>query len=345
MSWMPHTPSSTISRDAFPSKGFSEDLEYVPITDVLEFISRPLDYLSAREVGYESIRRMIDNHHPADSPSPVIQGTCPVDGSEMEPNASHSVPNIDVISPSNLTDSRLCTTPTLPHDSTEPYVWDSAKMRFVAAVKSNRLDDLREALLHSQVMIDDFRPIVYASMKGFDGIVSYLYALGDSLTIDEFHAVAKYGQNPTILKTILKHNDVNAKNDLGGCALFFSLVNHNYKMSDYLLTASPDIEINPVDSDGFRMTRAFLYLGDKEVVSWMISRGYRFDNPDDRPLETTVLGMNPSVELVKLILEHSAREFAVLEARKVLKKLDSSELLSNPTIRNIFRLLKRYSYK
>jgi len=345
--WMSRSSHSICSVQAQTLSRDDEMIQYAPITEVLDFISKPLDYLSTREVSFLSFRRQTTAQTPSsavltkgsDQPSPV--------GENLESDASHSFQYVES-DISNLTNSRLlCTTQTSNQLPETPHHAFSATARtdFVSAVKSNRLDDLRRAVLHSQVMIDDFRPIVYASIKGFDGIVSYFYTLGDSLSVDEFHTVARYGQNPSILKTILKHIDVNAKNDLGGCALFFSLVSHNYKMADYLMTATTHVDLNPVDSDGFTMTRAFLYLGDKEVVSWMISRGYRFDNADDQPLETAILGMNPSVDLVKIFLENSAPEFAVLEARNVLKKLNSSELLSNPTIRNIFRLLKRYSFK
>ena len=339
------TPSSLHSSDEHYPPMNGDTFQYTPITEVLEFISRPLDYLSAREVSYISWKQQMNTHDSLrnrGTPRLTEDASAVV---VLESDASHSFQNPSTSDNRDIPESRLCVSPIPLRQESNSCPLEGSISRFVNAVKSNRLDDVREAVLHSQVMIDGLRPIVYASIKGFDGIVSFFFMLGDSLSVDEFHTVARYGQNPSILKTILKHVDVNAKNDLGGCALFFSLVNHNYKMSDYLLTASPDVDINPIDSDGFSMTRAFLYLGDKDVVSWMISRGYRFDSPDDRPLETTILGMNPSVELVTLILQNSARECAVLEARKVLKKLDSSEILSNPIIRNIFRLLKRYSYK
>ena len=323
------------------------DIFYAPITEMLQFMSKPLDYLSHREVSFASFRqsrRYCNSIESSRIPCSVVSST----GTDLESDASRSIqkgPVDSTVDTPNLFMPRLCNSPDYiqaPHVS---YDLTDARGKFVSAVKSNRLADVQRAVLHSQVMIDDLRPVVYASMKGFDGIVSYLYGLGDSLTVDEFHCVARYGVNPSIMNTLLKHTDVNVKNELGGCALFFALVNHNYKMADYLLVNAPGIEMNPVDTDGFTMTRSFLYLGDFSVVSWLISRGYKFDHLRDRPIETITLGMHPSVDLVKLLIDNSDKESAKLEAQKMLKKLDSHELLTNPTIRDIFRLLKRYSYK
>lgn len=339
------TDSSTVGESAYSAV-------YEPITEILESLSKPQAYLSMREIAFETLRNSRSNPEAVDKfSSHPTQSVDEEVHSDPLANASHFAEYLQVDSTMDtpkLPTPRVCRSPlsTLsPRINAAGNNFLDARSRFTAAVKSNRLDDVRKAVLHSQILIDGFRPIVYASMRGFDGIVSYLYLLGDCVDVDEFHSIAKHAQNPTIMNVLLNHMDVNVKNDLGGCALFFALVNHNYKMADFLLAFAKGLEINPTDSDGFTMTRAFLYLGDTEVVSWMISRGYRFDDPEDRPIETIALGMNPSIDILKLVLENSNRESAIAEARKMIQKLDSHELLKKPAIRNIFRLLKRYSCK
>ena len=120
------------------------------------------------------------------------------------------------------------------------------------------------------------------------------------VTLSDFFYTVRTTTNPAIIDLILSHGSisVNCKDFLGGTALFYALASHNFVIANHLFQIR-GIDRNPVDADGFSMTRAFLHIGDLAVVQWLINKGYVIAGK--QAVHTVIHGRHPTKALIELV--------------------------------------------